>query len=779
MFPSPWKTAALLFAACSFYITGIAQDCTKRLAGHVEDADTKEKLPGATVYIVELEKSIITDDKGDFTFFNLCDTAFTLRVSHVNCDTVFQRVALKKNMHVDINLPHFKNTFLENVTVTTQLGPTTSGYREQLKGRELEASKGISISDAFSKINGVTLLQTGSTISKPVLHGLHSNRILTINNGVRQEGQQWGNEHAPEIDAYVADNLEVIKGVDELRYGSDAVGGVILINPKPLRFTPGYYAELNGGYFTNNRQYIVSGMYEQTFKKLPAFSYRIQGTFKKGANIKTPDYRLNNTAIQEQNFSLAAGWKKEKYNIDAFYSQFKTKLGIFTGSHAETRSDLQTRIDSVKPNDVFLGENTYKIERPYQSVLHQLLKLRSGFDAGKSRFTVQFASQFNHRQEFDIVRNQNLGAQLNLRIATWTEDVAWEHPSFGNLKGSVGIAAMQQDNWYSGRYFIPNYTSYSYGAYWFEKWSKHKWELQGGLRFDIKSISTERIKSDSSLINHDFDFSTFASSFNATYKLSNRNKVNAAISLSSRAPYVNELLSDGIHQGDAVYYLGNINLTTERAIKFLANYSYQNNANTFSADISAYCNFINNFIYLQPKPGEPVQTISGAYPLYVFEQADARLTGLDVAARVNLTKELQFSSKLALLRAWNRELNDWLILMPSDRLNNKLTFNFNDSRKLSKTYISAEVATVFTQTRVPSDKNGPQDYAPPPQGYTLLNLDASTTIQMGKLPVTVGIGGRNLLNKQYREYMNTFRYFTDEMGRNINLRFKIQLEHLL
>ena len=121
-----------------------------------------------------------------------------------------------------------------------------------------------------------------------MIHGLHSNRILTINNGVRQEGQQWGNEHAPEIDAFIADKLTVIKGVDELKYGSDAIGGVILVQPKPLRTHPGWNAELNAGYFTNNRQYVLSGIYEQQLKKLPALTYRIQGTYKRAAKPIVP-----------------------------------------------------------------------------------------------------------------------------------------------------------------------------------------------------------------------------------------------------------------------------------------------------------------------------------------------------------------------------------------------------------------------------------------------------------------------------------------------------------
>ncbi|MBK7882797.1 MAG: TonB-dependent receptor plug domain-containing protein [Chitinophagaceae bacterium] len=183
--------------------------------------------------------------------------------------------------------------------------------KKELSGKALQETRGLSLSEALTKINGVTMLQTGSTISKPIIHGLHSNRILTINNGVRQEGQQWGNEHAPEIDPFIADKLTVIKGVDELKYGSDAIGGVVLVDPKPLRNKPGYAAEINTAYFTNNRQYVLSGVFEQQLKKISAFTYRVQGTFKKAANAATPGYRLNNTASEEKNFSITAGFKKE------------------------------------------------------------------------------------------------------------------------------------------------------------------------------------------------------------------------------------------------------------------------------------------------------------------------------------------------------------------------------------------------------------------------------------------------------------------------------------
>lgn len=774
------KQILLFLLLTLVYVSVFSQDCTIRLSGHVEDRDTKQRLVSATVSLIEPDRTIITNEAGDFVFNNLCAGNYRLRISHVNCDTVLQNIKLSKPVHVDIELPHAVNT-LGEVTVTTLKGIQNTGIKKELSGKELEETRGLSLAEALSKLNGVTLLQTGATIAKPIIHGLHSSRILTINNGVRQEGQQWGNEHAPEIDPFIADNLVVIKGVDELRYGSDAIGGVILVNPKPLRHLPGYYGELNTAYFTNNREYVISGMYEQQFKKQPSFSYRLQGTIKQGANVVTPDYRLNNTGLKEENFSLTAGWKKEKYNIEAFYSQFHTTVGIFSGSHIGNLTDLKTAIAATRPADVFLGENTYDINRPYQDVVHRLFKTKTSFTSGGSKFNILIAAQFNHRKEFDIQRSSasNKSAQLNLSILTLSEDVSWDHPKVKNIQGTVGVSSMQQDNSYSGRYFIPNYFATTYGGYWIEKWAKHRWEVQAGLRNDNKKIATKRLLFNGSPINHDFAYSTLASSFNTLYKISPDIRLNVNVSLANRAPYVNELLSDGIHHGTATYELGDINLKTERSVNIAAGFAYSNKPKTFSADVTLYNNAINNFIYQQPKPNEPVLTIAGAFPLVKYQQTNALLRGVDIALRYDFTQKLELMSKISILRAYNQSIGDWLILMPSDRLSNELTYNFIKEGKASSSYVSVEIATVFKQTRIPSDKNGKQDYKSPPPGYTLLNLNASTKVIVAKIPVTIGIGARNVLNIRYREYLNSFRYFTDEMGRNFSIRLKVPVENFL
>jgi len=768
---------AILFA---LFISGtaISQKCSISLTGHVEDADTKDKLAGAVIILKETGMQLVTDEKGDFIFKNLCSGEYNLLISHISCDSVIQKISISKNYHIDIFMPHARRT-LGDVIVEAKAGIANTGFKKELSGKDLEETKGLSLAEALSKINGVTMLQTGSTISKPVIHGLHSSRILTINNGVRQEGQQWGNEHAPEIDPFIADKLIVIKGVDELKYGSDAIAGVILVEPKPLRNIPGYSAEFNTAYFTNNRQYVVSAVWEQQLKKLPAFRYRIQGTFKKGANAATPGYRLNNTGSEEKNFSITAGWKKEKFNTELFYSQFATKVAIFNGSHIGNLTDLQNAIASSKPDDVFLGEMTYKIRRPFQEVTHHLVKSKSTLYKGEHKFNVLVAGQFNHRKEFDVVRSSsNTRPQLDLSIYTLSEDISWEHPKRNNFNGVAGISMMQQDNRYGGRYFIPNYFAWSFGGYFIEKWSKHKWELQAGIRYDNKAIHTTRLKFNSDTINYDFNFSTLASSFNTIYKASDKWRLNFNISLASRAPYVNELLSDGIHHGTATYEKGDITLKPEKSVNISAGINFQNAPKTFHFDLLLYSNSIRDFIYQQPKPDNPVLTIAGAFPLIEFQQTDALLSGFDASASVKPTSKLEWESKLSVLYARNTSIKDWLILMPSNRLSNEITYSFKDARKFSDNYVSVEFLNVMRQNNIPDERNGKQDYKAPPAAYHLLNFNAASAISFGKTKISIGIGIRNVLNTAYRDYLNTMRYFTDEMGRNISIRVKVPFNYV-
>lgn len=768
------KSFIFIFSLCVYFHSAYAQRCLFRLTGHVHSTRGHENLANATIFIQELSRTIITDQNGNFRFDSLCQGTYTIHITHVSYYSTIRLVELVRNLHIDIDMP-LVNSTLSEVSITGTLHPSTTGIKKEMTERELQETKGLSLAESLGKITGVTMLQSGSNVSKPVIHGLHGNRILIINNGVRQEGQQWGNEHAPEIDPFIAGKLVVIKGVDELRYGSDAIGGVILIEPKPLRDHPGTNGEINAGWFSNNRLWVFSGNLQHQFKKFPALSFRLQGTYKKGANAKAPDYRMNNTGLEEKNMSATIEWQKEHVNTELFYSFFSTKIGIFTGAHIGNITDLQKAILSDRPDDVFTDENTYEIERPYQYVTHHLVKSKTNLQAGAHKFSALISAQFNTRREYDIVRNSSVTKpQIDLSIYTFSQELNWEHPRKNNFRGVAGISAVQQDNLYSGRYFIPNYLAYTFGGFYIEKWSKEKWDVEAGIRYDNKSIHTNRMFATGvEFDEYHFRFSTFASSLNTGYRITPAWKMNANVSLSGRAPHVNELLSNGIHHGTATYEEGNIFLKPERSFNIVFNQTYSDESRSISFDMSVYRNQIDNFIYREPVPDHPVLTIAGAFPRIIYTQTNALLHGIDLSASVKLFKNMEWSAQYSMLRGKDVQKNDWLIFMPADRLENEITFYLSDRKKRSNTYFSIELLTVGRQRRVPDERNGKQDYKPPPDAYTLLNMNLAATVRLLTTPLTINIGIRNLLNTTYRDYLNSMRYFTDETGRNVGIRIII------
>lgn len=248
--------------------------------------------------------------------------------------------------------------------------------------------------------------------------------------------------------------------------------------------------------------------------------------------------------------------------------------------------------------------------------------------------------------------------------------------------------------------------------------------------------------------------------------------------MATRAPHVNELLTNGIHHGAGTYEVGNIHLKPEQSFYLALHHHYASRNKIASVDLTLYSNKIQNYIYQQPKPEEPVLTIRGAFPKIAYQATDALFHGMDLSTRLQLHPQVTLSSSYALVRARDRVINDWLIGVPTDRITNEVTYTLKDNKQFKDTYFSLEVQKVYRQTRMPNENTGIKDYKETPDGYALVNADFSTSFTIGGLPVSIGISGRNLLNATYRNYLNSFRYFTDEMGRNINIRLKLNLQHV-
>jgi iron complex outermembrane receptor protein len=383
------------------------------------------------------------------------------------------------------------------------------------------------------------------------------------------------------------------------------------------------------------------------------------------------------------------------------------------------------------------------------------------------------SGQQNERKEFDIVRSSaNTKPQLDLRISTLAEELYLELPVRRKGTSIWGLNGMQQQNVYRGRYFIPNFTSFSGGLYGIYKWHTKQWDLQAGARVDHRQLSTTRLLISGDTIDNRFRFTTHAATFFIQHKPSFVHDLSWSIQLgwASRSPHVNELLSRGIHHGTATFEQGDPSLRIERSLSAQSKITYENHAHTFKMEWNAHLQHIGDFIYLTPRPDSPVLTNAGAFPSMVYQQTDARLLGLDVLLSANPVKKISTELQVSLLRARDKTRSTWLILMPADRIRNSWKYAFKTGKLFKDSYVSMDANHIFKQTRVPEKSTGITDYKNPPEAYTVVHVHAATTISKGRHPISLGMSVRNVFNVAYRDYLNQFRYFSDDLGRNIQIR---------
>lgn len=744
--------------------------CSLTLAGRITDIQHEEPLGFATIFIAESHTATQSDENGKFEINNLCQGNYTLIISHIGCAQDTFTVNLFQNQFNEYRLDH-KDENLETITIKEQVNNYKSTLTtEYIDGKALETLSGKTLGAALKEITGVNSIQTGNSISKPVIHGLHSNRVLIVNNGVRQEGQQWGNEHGPEIDPFIANKFTVIKGAAGVKYGSDAMGGVILVDAADMPDSVGATGSIQLVGLSNTLGGAASAMLQSNLIKHPTLSWRLQGTVKREGSVKTPNYYLVNTAYAESNYSATASYKKQDFTTEIYYSYFHTKTGIFAASHIGNLTDLENAFVSETP--LITGDFSYAIARPYQLISHHLIKSKTFYHSDKlGHFTFTAAYQNNIRSEYDShVSLDDSIAALNLpslyfEIGTITSNLDWEHHKWHNFTGTFGVSGMNQQNITQYSTFIPNFKNYAGGVYGMEKYQYANWIFEAGLRYDYKWMKIF-MYDDGNFVTPEHQYQNVSWNLGTTWFDKKHTSVNFNFSSAWRAPAVSELYSDGLHHGAAALEYGDPNLKTERSLQTILGVERQTDKLFLEAGI--YYNYMRNFIYLQPSL-PPELTIRGAFPVFYYQQTDAAIYGLDASVHYQLNIPLLLTGKLSLLRARDLINDKWVVMMPADKVSGKVAYQFGDNGKWQNMYADVAVEHVFKQTRTYAD----EDYVDAPDAYTLTNISIGSDLQFNSTKLAWSIEADNLFNVAYRDYLNRFRYFADDMGRNITLRIKI------
>lgn len=770
------------------------QNCNSSLRGHVVSSEDGTSIPFATIIIKgTTERVAISDERGEYLFENLCERSLQVSVRFVGFVS-FQDTILIKPGTNELNFRLQEDvTELSEVTIEEEgIEEIATISRAEINALELDKTAGESLGKSLSGLSGVNMLQTGPTIAKPIIHGLHSNRILILNNGIRQEGQQWGQEHAPEIDPFVANNLRLIKGAAAVKYGSDAIGGVILVNPAELPRGPGLSGKASLVGATNNGMYASSLLLEGGLKGLKGFGWRVQGTYKKAGDAAAPDYRLTNTGTFENNYSIGLGYHKQNLGAELFYSSFDAEIAILRSAHIGNLTDLERAIGRDEP--LVIEDFSYDISNPYQAVNHKLLKSNGHIQiTNVGQFAAQYGLQINTRKEFDIRRaGRSTIPALSLDLYTHTVDLDLDMDHIGNWKWDIGASFMYQNNENDSetgiRPLIPDFENWVAGAHVIGRYIRPTYELEAGARYDFRHYLIKRFDRNNNLLKPEFDFNNLTGSIGALFFLPNDFQLRTNIGTAWRAPHVNELYSEGLHHGAAAIEEGNDQLKSEQSVKWIT--SLEKNTDKLNMTISGYVNLISDYIYLRPE--DVALTIRGAFPVFRYRQTDALLTGLDFDFKYSATERLTSTSKVSIIYAQDQEANSPLINIPANSVSTGLEYGLN-IKGLSNAFVGFDANYTDRQRNAPrvvsvgevrdaraQDTDlfeGDQsvfDILEVPDPYLLFNLSTGFEKELGANKLRFNLSINNLLNTEYRDYLNRFRYYADEMGRNVTLRINFE-----
>ena len=804
---------------------------TISFSGIVVDENTGNPLPDATVAIPDLRIGAMSDNNGKFRIDNIPKGIYLLQVSYEGYATFTQQIDFSKINFLKIQL---KESSLENADVIiTGVSKATEIKRDPvpivtLNKISINQNAGAgNVIDEIARLPGVSAVSTGPNISKPVINGLGYNRVVTAEDGIRQEGQQWGGEHGVEVDQNSIDRIEIIKGPASLSFGSDAIAGVVnLITAAPVAEGK-ILGSVTGIYGTNN------GLVNGSFKLQGNEHGLVWGTViseKAAKNYQNPhDGRVYASNFHETDARAMVGITKSWGYSYLNASLFNDVQAIPDGSRdAVTRQFTQqiTDADTVRtivPQSVL---NSYQIP-----VLHQLVQLYRVYDnssihLGKGNLFVNLGYQYSHRREFTHPQNADIPG-LNLGLTTLTYDVKYDFDLGKNYETTVGVNGMYQNNALGSNstdFPIPAYRQFDIGSFAIVKKSFGKLDVSAGVRYDHRSFNgkaadidtsveyfpslytglnpsaTQNIMQQFSVLNK--NFSGVTGSIGATYNFSDAFLIKANIARGYRAPNVSELSANGADPGSGMFNVGNRNFKPEFSLQ--EDFGMFLTLSNVSASIEVYDNHLSNYIFQQQildATGNPERVNAdgsanpnGLYTKFTYVQTKARIDGGDVNLDIHPISWLHFANSLTLTYGTNlgsgSAVPDSLKYLPTipplhthSELRGSFTKGFSRFRD---TYAFIGFDHYNAQDRFFA-AYGTETYT---AGYNLLSAGVGCNIvnKRGSKILELYIEGTNLANIAYQSNMSRLKYMDNpvvpagiqsgifDMGRSISFKVIVPFE---
>ncbi len=760
-----------MFLLCMAYCVCTAGEPVMKkvsLTGRVTDGTDGSPLVGVTIFIPSLSEGTTTNQDGYYHLDDLPEKMLTLQVSYIGHQTLIKEIDLRQVRTMNFVMKE-SNASLNEVVVTALTGqslmkdsPTPVSV---VTTRQLETTSSSNIIDAIAHQPGISQITTGSGISKPVIRGLGYNRIVTINDGIRQEGQQWGDEHGIEIDAQSINNVEILKGPASLMYGSDAMAGVVIFHGDPVLAKGSLRASASTEYQTNN------GLFDYSL-----------------------DFAGNQGGIV-WNMRWSQKWAGEyhnRYDGDVPGSQFREQglhgmVGVNRSwgySHL-TFSWYHLRPDMIEgERDATTGDLVKGDLIPFQQIHHDKMVWDNSFNLGEGVIKALVGYQQNHRQEYEDSPKEP-GLDFKLHTLNYDLHYALQHANGWKVSSGIGGMYQKSDN-FGDEYLIPAYVLFDVGAFATvgKKWGN--WNLSGGIRYDHRHLHSFALWNGNDQ-EKEYRFEPFSRSFSAltgsigaVYDITPDMHFRLNVARGFRAPNLSELACNGVHEGTVEYLIGNKNLHPEHSWQVDVGWDYS--SALFSAQLALYTNYIDHYIF-SSRLGT---VVTEGYPTYQFTQGDARLTGGEASLDIHPVEALHFQNSFSYVYA--RQLHQpseakYLPMTPAPRWNSELQYDFiRDGKVLNNLYARLGLECNFRQNHYYRVDN--TETATP--SYTLVSLSAGTDILAhGRKVCSVYLIGDNLTNKAYQSHLSRLKYLDTNavtgrqgvfnMGRNVCIKLVVPI----
>ena len=783
------------------------------LSGKVMDSATHKGIPGASVYIADLKIGAVADANGNFRFANLPSGNYLVEAHAIGYSTQIKNITVAEHAILDFALG--LQFVEESPVVITGLSKATQIKRSPvpivtMNHANILGNLSTNIIDAIAKLPGVTQLTTGPNVSKPFIRGLGFNRILTLYDGVRQEGQQWGDEHGIEVDQYGVDRAEVIKGPASLTYGSDALAGVVNLIPTPPAPEGKITGDILAEFQSNNGLFGGSGMVEGTKN---GFEWMARISHKEASNYSNAiDGRVYHTAFKESDATISMGLHRAFGYSHLNISVFDDLQEIPDGSRDSATRRFTKQIseaDTIRPVVTDAELHSYAIATLHQHVQHYRIYSTNNITLGTGRLSFNLGFERSVRREYSHPQSPDVPG-LYLELNSYVYDLKYSFPSMNGWDISTGLNGMFQQNTATNgtEFIIPSYHQFDIGPFAMVKKTMGKLDFSAGLRFDSRSFTNQQMYTatnpstgfDMPVYGQDTIgayqpfpyyyklFSGFSGSLGLTYNFSPEWSAKANISRGYRAPNISEISANGVHPGTGIYQVGNHDFNPEFSLQEDLGAAYS--SKYFVLNLSIFYNSITNYIFNEKLLSADGQdSVLAENKVYQFRQGSAALYGGEFSFDIHPIKNLHFENSISvvygnLLSSPGKPVNDSNRYLPDIP-------PLHDIAELKYDYVNKNLRIVNGFVKVSAAFSGPQNRAyladnteTPTPGYTIINagVGAGFTNKKEKLLFNIYLFANNIFDVVYQDHLSRLKYFepypTDprpyhgiyNMGRNFSVK---------